>query len=99
MMDGDVRPRARPVPTPDPLLGLALSDSQRVQIDSIRATYWLAVKDLGGPASDEFENLVKREQVDVRLVLTPEQRPVYDRHVADNRARVRRASVESDPDH
>jgi hypothetical protein len=62
--------------------------SQRVRVDSIRAMYWRQVVDLGGPGpatADDFENIVRREQVDVRLVLTPEQRDIYDRHVAENR--------------
>lgn len=87
-----MRPRPRRAPTPDPLLGIALSDSQRVRVDSIRAMYWLQVEDMGGPEPatyDEFDNLVRREQVDVRLVLTPEPQTIYDRHLAENRKRAR----------
>ncbi|HZS58252.1 MAG TPA: hypothetical protein VFA43_03215 [Gemmatimonadaceae bacterium] len=92
MMEADMRPRPRRAPTPDPLLGIALSDSQRVRVDSIRAMYWLQVEDMGGPEPatyDEFDNLVRREQVDVRLVLTPEPQTIYDRHLAENRKRAR----------
>jgi hypothetical protein len=90
MMNDQPVVRARPAPRPDPLIGIALSDSQRVRVDSIRAMYWRQVVDLGGPGpatADDFENIVRREQVDVRLVLMPEQRDIYDRHLAENRKR------------
>ena len=70
--------------------GMMNDQSQHVRVDSIRAMYWRQVVDLGGPGpatADDFENIVRREQVDVRLVLTPEQRDIYDRHLAENRKR------------
>lgn len=77
-------PPRRAMPVRDPLDSIALSDSQRVQVDSIRATYWLAAKSIGGPEdADDFDNLVKREIVDVRLVLTRPQQDIYDRHLAE----------------
>jgi hypothetical protein len=97
MMDDQPVRRALSKPQPDPLIGIAVSDSQRVRIDSIRAMYWRQVIDMGGPGpgnADDFENLVRREQVDVRLVLTPEQRDIYDRHVAENRQRKREPEPE-----
>jgi hypothetical protein len=99
MDDQPVR-RAPSTPRPDPLIGIALSDSQRVRVDSIRAMFWREVIDMGGRSvgnADDFENLVRREQVDVRLVLTPEQRDIYDRHVAENSKRKR--EPEPEPDH
>jgi len=92
--DGDSPERPAHPPIPDPLIGIALADSQRMQIDSIRASYWLQAKDV--TTFDEFDNLVRREEVDERGVLTPVQRREYDAHMADARARAKRAAAEAD---
>lgn len=91
--DGDAIERPHPS-IPDPLIGIALADSQRLQIDSVRAVYWMQAKDI--VTFDEFENLIRREEVDERAVLTPVQRKEYDAHIADARARAKRAAAEAD---
>jgi hypothetical protein len=70
---------------PDPLLGITQSYSQHAAIDSIRAMYRAQIAAEGRLTRenwDEIDNLVRRELVDLRAVLTPDQALIFDRHVA-----------------
>jgi hypothetical protein len=70
---------------PNPLLGITQTYDQHAQIDSIRGSYRAQLESLGRPTRenrDEMDNLVRRELVDLRAVLTPEQQVIFDRHVA-----------------
>ncbi len=70
---------------PNPLLGITQSYDQHAQIDSIRTMYRLQLKAMGHPTReniDDMANIVQREIVDLRGVLTPEQQVIFDRHVA-----------------
>jgi len=82
-------PEAMPLPAllrgPNPLLGITQTYDQHVTIDSIRTMYRSQLRSLGAPTRlnrDEMDNLVQREIVDIRSVLTPEQQVIFDRHVA-----------------
>jgi hypothetical protein len=70
---------------PNPLLGITQTSEQHVEIDSIRTMYRAQIRSLGRPTrlnQDDMDNLVLREIVDLRGVLTPEQQVIFDRHVA-----------------
>jgi hypothetical protein len=69
----------------DPLLGITQTFAQHAQIDSIRTMYRLQLRGMGRPTReniDDMANVVQREIVDLRAVLTPEQQAIFDRHVA-----------------
>ena len=70
---------------PNPLLGITQTYEQHATIDSIRTMYRAQLKAMGRPTReniDDMANVVQREIVDLRLVLTPEQQAIFDRHVA-----------------
>ena len=70
---------------PNPLIGITQTYDQHIVIDSIRTMYREQIRSLGRPTrlnQDEMDNLVQREIVDLRAVLTPEQQVIFDRHVA-----------------
>lgn len=70
---------------PDPLFGITQSYDQHAAIDSIRTMYRTQLKEMGRPTRDNIDdmaNVVQREIVDLRQVLTPEQQVIFDRHVA-----------------
>jgi hypothetical protein len=70
---------------PNPLLGITQSYSQHEAIDSIRTMYRAQIAAEGRLTSDnrdEIDNLVRRELVDLREVLTPDQQVIFDGHVA-----------------
>ena len=70
---------------PNPLLGITQTYEQHAVIDSIRTMYRVQLRSLGRPTRenrDDMENIVQREIVDLRGVLTPEQQVIFDRHVA-----------------
>jgi hypothetical protein len=70
---------------PNPLIGITQSYSQHEQIDSIRTMYREQIKQMGRVTAqnrDDLDNLVRRELVDLREVLTPDQQVIFDRHVA-----------------
>ncbi len=70
---------------PNPLLGIRQTSDQHAQIDSIRTMYRTQLRSMGRPTrynQDDMENVVQREIVDIRGVLTPEQQVIFDRHVA-----------------
>ena len=70
---------------PNPLLGITQSYDQHVVIDSIRTMYRTQIKAMGRPTRDNIDdmtNVVQREIVDLREVLTPAQQAIFDRHVA-----------------
>ena len=82
-------PEAVPLPAllraPNPMLGITQTYDQHAVIDSIRAMYRTQLKSMGRPSRenrDDMDNVVKREIVDLRAVLTPEQQVIFDRHVA-----------------
>jgi hypothetical protein len=82
-------PEVLPLPAllraPNPLLGISQSYDQHAMIDSIRTMYRAQLRSLGSPTRlnrDEMDNVVQREIVDIRSVLTPEQQVIFDRHVA-----------------
>src|SRR5579859_1282165 len=71
--------------SPNPLLGITQTYEQHAQIDSIRAMYRVQLRSMGRPTReniDEMANVVQREIVDLRSVLTPAQQAIFDRHVA-----------------
>jgi hypothetical protein len=83
------QPEPMPLPAllraPNPLLGIRQSYEQHAMIDSIRTMYRAQLRSLGAPTNrnrDDMDNLVQREIVDIRSVLTPEQQVIFDRHVA-----------------
>jgi hypothetical protein len=70
---------------PNPLLGITQSYDQHAEIDSIRTMYRLQLRAMGRPTReniDDMANVVQREIVDLRQVLTPEQQAIFDRRVA-----------------
>jgi hypothetical protein len=86
-------PQAQPEPVPlpvllrapNPLLGITQTYDQHAQIDSIRTMYRAQLRAMGRPTRDNIDdmaNVVQREIVDLRGVLTPEQQVIFDRHVA-----------------
>jgi hypothetical protein len=82
-------PEAVPLPAllraPNPLLGITQSYDQHTTIDSIRTMYRTQLLSMGRPTrdnQDDMANLIQREIVDLRSVLTPEQQAIFDRHVA-----------------
>lgn len=94
-----------PVPTPallrapNPLFGITQSYSQHEAIDSIRTMYRAQLKALGKVTRenhDDVDNVLQREIVDLRMVLTPEQQVIFDRHVA---AALRPPAPSTDLDH
>lgn len=69
---------------------ITLSTDQRTRIDSIRASYRAQMEQLrqsGGDRS-QMRPLMEKQQADIRAVLTPDQQTVYDKNVADMRARM-----------
>lgn len=82
-------PETVPLPAllraPNPLRGITQTYDQHAQIDSIRAMYRAQLKSMGRPTrlnQDDMANVVQREVVDLRSVLTPAQQAIFDRHVA-----------------
>lgn len=70
---------------PNPLLGITQTYEQHAVIDSIRTMYRAQLKAMGRVTRDNVDdmaNVVQREIVDLRQVLTPEQQAIFDRHVA-----------------
>lgn len=70
---------------PNPLLGITQTYDQHATIDSIRTMYRTQLRAMGRPTrdnQDDMANLIQREIVDLRAVLTPEQQAIFDRHVA-----------------
>ncbi len=84
---------------PNPLLGITQSYSQHSAIDSIRTMYRAQLASLGRVTRenhDDVDNVLQREIVDLRAVLTPEQQAIFDRHVA---AALRPPAPVTDLDH
>jgi hypothetical protein len=75
---------ANAVPTVrDPLRGIALSDSERVKVDSIRAAYRTQARELGDPVRSlaaPIRDLIRRQYDAFREVLTPEHQERYDKN-------------------
>jgi hypothetical protein len=70
---------------PNPLLGITQTYDRHAEIDSIRTMYRAQLRGMGRPTrenQDDMANVVQREIVDLRGVLTPEQQAIFDRHVA-----------------
>lgn len=70
---------------PNPLLGITQTYDQHAAIDSIRTMYRAQLRSMGRPTRenrDDMANVVQREIFDLRMVLTPEQQVIFDRHVA-----------------
>jgi hypothetical protein len=82
-------PEAVPLPAllraPNPMLGITQTYDQHAMIDSIRTSYRTQLRSMGRVTrdnQDDMANLIQREIVDLRAVLTPEQQAIFDRHVA-----------------
>jgi Spy/CpxP family protein refolding chaperone len=82
-------PEAVPLPAllraPNPMLGITQTYDQHAMIDSIRTLYRTQLRSMGRATrdnQDDMANLIQREVVDLRAVLTPEQQAIFDRHVA-----------------
>lgn len=85
-------PNAPPPPTTvaspyarirDPLQSIALSDSERTTVDSIRASYRAQARDLGDPlpaTAAPLRDLIRREYNAIRAVLTPDQQAAFDKN-------------------
>jgi hypothetical protein len=70
---------------PNPLLGITQTYDQHAVIDSIRTMYRTQLRSMGRPTrdnQDDMANVIQREIVDLRGVLTSEQQLIFDRHVA-----------------
>jgi hypothetical protein len=83
------QPEPVPLPAllraPNPLRGITQTYDQHAVIDSIRTMYRAQLRGMGRPTRenvDDMANVVQREVVDLRAVLTPEQQAIFDRHVA-----------------
>jgi hypothetical protein len=97
--DPDVVPTPALLRAPNPLFGITQTYDQHMAIDSIRTMYRQQIAGLGRPTrqnEDDMDNLVRREIVDLRAVLTPEQQAIFDRHVADALAAPRSPAGELD---
>lgn len=101
MAQGDTDPVPTPalLRAPNPLLGITQSYDQHEAIDSIRTMYRAQLKTFGKVTRenhDDVDNVLQREIVDLRAVLTPEQQAIFDRHVA---AALRPPAQQTDLDH
>jgi hypothetical protein len=70
---------------PNPMLGITQTYDEHAVIDSIRTMYRTQLRSMGRPTrynQDDMANVIQREIVDLRGVLTPEQQAIFDRHVA-----------------
>jgi hypothetical protein len=70
---------------PNPMLGITQTYDQHAVIDSIRTMYRTQLRTMGRPTrdnQDDMANVIQREIVDLRGVLTSEQQAIFDRHVA-----------------
>lgn len=97
--DMDAVPTPALLRAPNPLLGITQTYSQHSAIDSIRTMYRAQLASFGKVTRDnhdDIDNVVQREIVDLRAVLTPEQQVIFDRHVA---AALRPPAPVTDLDH
>ena len=69
--------------------GITLSDAQKVQVDSIQATF---AKDMpqftpGSPPSPEDREKMmairQKQNAEIRAVLTDDQQPIFDKNLAE----------------
>jgi hypothetical protein len=81
----DTTPMPALLRAPNPMRGITQTYEQHIQIDSIRTMYRLQLASMGKVTRlnhDDMDNVVRREIVDLRAVLTPEQQVIFDGHVA-----------------
>jgi hypothetical protein len=65
----------------DPLQGIALSDSERTTVDSIKSSYRAEARDLGDPVpatAAPLRDIIRRQYDAIRAVLTPDQQAIFD---------------------
>jgi hypothetical protein len=87
---------------PSPLLeNMMLTDAQRAKIEGIQRKYQPEIQAIqesmstGGDRAEAFRKrnaLLERMQPEIRAVLTADQQPVFDRNVAEMRARMAQMS-------
>lgn len=74
--------------------GITLSAEQQVQMDSIAAKYQkerqaiVADTSLGAARREKVRELMTRQQEDIKAILTPEQKTVYEKNIADMQTRM-----------
>ncbi len=78
------------------LKDITLGADQRARIDSIRASYRAQMAQLRQQAGDDpqaararMRPLMEKQEAEIRAALTPDQQIVFDKNVADMRARMR----------
>jgi Spy/CpxP family protein refolding chaperone len=67
--------------------GITLTDAQQKQVDSIRAAYRPQMQSAGSDRSAR-RDLMQKQTVDFRSVLTPDQQTTFDKNLADLRSRM-----------
>lgn len=85
---------------PSPLLdNMMLTESQKSKIEGIQRKYQPEIQAIsmsaGGDRADAFRKrtaLLEKMQPEIRSVLTADQQPVFDRNVAEMRARMEQMS-------
>jgi len=88
------------------LNGIELTDAQKVQLDAIQKKYQPEMMDLrnqmmnGGDRAElmkKVADLREKSAKDIRAILTPEQQVVFDKNLAEQRARMQQRQQQGPP--
>jgi Spy/CpxP family protein refolding chaperone len=88
------------------LNGIELTDAQKVQLDAIQKKYQPEMMELrnqmmnGGDRAELMKkvgDLREKSAKDIRAILTPEQQVVFDKNLAEQRARMQQRQQQGPP--
>lgn len=88
------------------LNGIELTDAQKVKLDEIQKKYQPEMSELrnqmmnGGDRAELMKKIVdlrEKSAKDIRAILTPEQQVVFDKNLAEQRARMQQRQQQGPP--